>query len=53
MTFSTREETIAGVPQGPILRSLPFNILLNNIFYFDKISFLSNCVDENVLYAFD
>ena len=51
-SFSTWEEIIAGVPQGSILGPLLFKIFLNNIFYFENRSFLSNYADENVLYAF-
>ena len=51
-SFSTWEEIIAGIPQGSILGSLLFNIFLNDIFYFENRSFLSNYADGNVLYAF-
>ena len=51
-SFSTWEEIIAGVPQGSILGPLLFNIFLNDIFYFESKSFLSNYADDNVLYAF-
>ena len=51
-SFSSWEEIIAGVPQGSILEPSLFNILLNDIFYFKNRAFLSNYVDDNVLYAF-
>ena len=50
--FSTWEEFIAGVPQGSILRTLLFNIFLNDIFYFENRSLLGNYADDNALYAF-
>ena len=51
-SLSTWEEIIAGVPQGSILGPLLFNIFLNDIFYFENRSYLSNYADDNVLYAF-
>ena len=50
--FSTWEEIIAGVSQGSTLRHLLFNIFINGIFHFKDKSYLSNCTDDNVLYAF-
>ena len=50
--FSTWEEIIAGVPQGSILGPLLFNIFVNDFFYFEDKSYLSNYADDNVLYAF-
>ena len=50
--FSTWEEIIAGTPQGSLLGPLLFNIFINDIFYFEDKSYLSNYADDNVLYAF-
>ena len=50
--FSTWEEIIAGTLQGSLLGSLLFNIFINDIFYFEDKSYLSNYADDNVLYAF-
>ena len=50
-SFSTWEEIIAGVPQGSILGPL-LSIFLNDILYFENRAFISNCADDNVLYAF-
>ena len=51
ITFSTREEMIAAFPQGSIQGTSLFKIFLNEIFCFEKKSFLNNHVNDNILYA--
>ena len=46
--FGTWESMIAGVPQGSILGSSLFNMFINEIFYFEDKSYLSNYADGNV-----
>ena len=43
---------VTGVSQGSTLKSLLFNIFLNDIFYFENNFFLRNYTDYNVLYVF-
>ena len=52
-SFSTWDETIVSVPPGSILGRLLFNIFVNDIFYCEGRSFLSNYDDVTVLYPFD
>ena len=43
---------LTGVSQGSTLKSLLFNIFLNDIFFFENKFFLRNYTDYNVLYVF-
>ena len=42
---------IAAFPQGSIQGTSLFNIFLNEIFCFEKKSFLNNHASDNILYA--
>ena len=50
-TFSEWERITTGVPQGPILGPLLFNIFLKDLFLFISSASLSNCADDNTLYT--
>ena len=52
-TLGDCRKIIAGVPQGPILHTLLFNIVLNDIFFFLKDANLGNYADDSTLHAFN
>ena len=49
--FRSLKEVIARVPQGSIDGSLLHNLFINDLFLFICFSTLSNCVDDNNLFA--
>ena len=49
--YSLWKEIFTGVPQGPILGPLLFNIYINDISLFVDEAFLSNYADDTVLYS--
>ena len=50
-SFSEWKRIIAGIPQGSILGTLPFNIFINDIFLYIENSDLCNYADDSTLYA--
>ena len=46
---STWEKVLKGVPQGPILGPLLFNVFLNDIFFFINQGVIYNYADDNTL----
>ena len=50
-SFNGWERIIAGVPQGSLLGSLLFNIVVKDIFLYFKNSDLCNYADDSTLYA--
>ena len=47
-TYSEFENTITGVPQGPILGTLSFNLSINDLFFFILIASVHNFADDKV-----
>ena len=47
-TYSEFENTITGVPQGPILGTLSFNLSINDLFFFILIASVHNFADNKV-----
>ena len=51
--YSNWSEVFRGISQGSILGPLPFNIFINDIFFFIEQSEICNFVGDNTLYSCD